>query len=112
MSVEVRTLGGDPAGHILHGAANRVAAVEGSLRTPQDFDPLDVVNVEHRGLRAVEVDIVEIDTDALLKPGNRVLLADAANECGQGGVGAARCFERYVGGGVADVSNVQRALAL
>jgi hypothetical protein len=41
-----------------------------------------------------------------------VLLADAANEGGQGAVGAARSFERGVGRGVADVGDVDRAFAL
>ena len=59
-----------------------------------------------------EIDVVEIEADALLEAGDRVLLADAADEGGQGRVGAARGFERDVGRGVADVGDVDRALAL
>ena len=70
-------------GHIFDRAADRVAAVERALRPAQNFDPLDVVDVEHRGLRTVEIDVVEIEADALLEPGDRVLLADAADEGGQ-----------------------------
>ena len=67
-------------GHVLHRAADGVAAVERALRTAQHFDALDVVDVEHRRLRAVEIDVVEIDADALLEARNRILLADAADE--------------------------------
>src|SRR3546814_1786820 len=45
-------------------AADRVAAVERALRPAQHLDPLDVVYVEHRGLRAVQINVVEIDADA------------------------------------------------
>ena len=47
-------LGGEAAGDIFDRAADRVAAVERALRSAQDLDPLDVVNVEHGRLRAVE----------------------------------------------------------
>ena len=81
---------GEPAGDIFDRAADRVAAVERALRPAQHLDPLDVVNVEHGGLRAVEIDVVEIEADAGLEAGDRILLADAADEGGQGRVGAAR----------------------
>ena len=99
---------GQAASDIFDGAADRVAAIERALRTAQDLDPLDVVDVEHRALRPIQVDIVEINADALFEAGNRVLLADTANECGQCTVGAARRFERGVGRRVADVGDVDR----
>ena len=104
--------GRKPAGDVFDRAADRVAAVQRSLRAAQHFDPFDVVDVEHRALRAVEVDVVEIEADALLEAGDRILLADAADEGGQRRVGAARGFERDVRRGVADVGDVERALAL
>src|SRR3546814_1814989 len=55
-----------------------------------------VVDVEHRRLRAVEIDVVEIDADPGLEARHRVLLADAADEGGEGRIGAARIFERGV----------------
>ena len=78
------------AGHIFDRAADGVAAVKRALRAAQDFDPIDVVDVEHRRLRAVEVDVVEIDADAVFEAGDRILLADAADEGGERRVGAAR----------------------
>jgi hypothetical protein len=103
---------GETAGDVLDRAADRVAAVERALRPAQHLDPLDVVNVEHGRLRAVEEDVVEIEADARLEAGDRILLADAADEGGQRGVGAARGLQRDVGRGVGDVGEVDRALAL
>src|SRR5918993_1758818 len=51
---------GKPARHILDGAADRVAAVERALRPAQDLDPLDVIDVEQRALRTIEIDVIEI----------------------------------------------------
>ena len=76
----MRSVGREPAGHIFDRAADRVAAVKRALRTAQHLDALDVVDVEHRRLRAVEVDVVEIEADALLETRDRVLLANAADE--------------------------------
>ena len=97
---------------IFDGTADGVAAIECALRTTQHFDPLDIINVQNCPLRAVEIDIVEVDTDAGFKAGNRILLAHAADERGQRRIGATRVFERDIGCGVADVSDVERALRL
>ena len=61
-------------------------------------------------MRPVEINIVEIDADALLKTRNRVLLANAANEGGQGRVGTTRCFQCGVRRGLTDIGNINRAL--
>ena len=103
---------GQALGDILHRAADGVATVERALRTAQHLDALDVVDVEDGGLRTVEVDVVEIDADALLEAGDRILLPDAADEGAERRVGAARYLERHVRRGVADVGDVERALIL
>jgi hypothetical protein len=54
----------------------------------------------------------EVDADAAFEAGDRILLADAADEGGQRRVGAARRFQGHVRRGVADVGNVERALIL
>ena len=99
-------------GHIFDRAADRVAAIERALRAAQHLDALDIIDIEHGGLWPVEIDIVEIDADALLETGNRVLLADAADEGREGRVGPARWFQCGVGRGLADIGNVDRALLL
>jgi hypothetical protein len=109
--LEPRIVGKTPS-DIFDGAADGVAAVESALRPAQDLDPFDVVNVQDRALRTVEVDVIEIEADPLLEAGDRVLLADAADEGGQGRVCGARRFNRDVGRGVADVGDVRRAFAL
>ena len=82
------------------------------MRTAQDFDPVDIINVEHGALRTVEIDVVDIDADTGFKTGNRVLLANAANEGGQRRIGATGHFQGDVRRGVGDGDNVQRAHAL
>ena len=57
----------EPPGDLFDRAAHGVAAVKCALRPAQHFDSLNVVDIEHRGLRAVEVNIVKIDADALFK---------------------------------------------
>ena len=89
-------------------AADRVAAIERALRPAQHLDPFDVIDVEQRALRPVEIDIVEIDADALFEAGNRILLADAADEGGQRRIGAARRLQRGVGGDIGEVADVDR----
>ncbi len=95
-----------PAGDVFDRSADGVAAVEGSLRTSKHLDPLDVVNVEHCALRTVQVDVVQIDADAVFETGHRVLLADSADECGEGGVGPSRRLQSHVGRRLGDVGNV------
>src|SRR5206468_311116 len=64
---EVWAVGRDSSRHIFDCAANGIAAVERTLRSAQHLDPLDVVDIEQRRLGTVEVDVVEIQTDALLE---------------------------------------------
>jgi hypothetical protein len=66
-------------GHVLDRAADGVAAVQRALRAAQHFDALDVEHVEHRALRAIDVDVVDIEADAGLVAPQRILLADAAD---------------------------------
>jgi hypothetical protein len=91
---------------VLDRAADRVAAVERALRAAQHLDPLDVVDFEHRRLGSVQVDVVEIEADARLEAGDRVLLADAADEGGERRVGAARRLEGDVRRGVGQSGDV------
>ena len=67
-------------GHVLDGAADGVAAVERALRAAQHFDAADVEDVEHRTLRASDIDVVNIEAHAGLEAPQRILLADAADE--------------------------------
>ena len=57
-------IGVERARHIFDRTADGVAAIERALRAAQHLDPLDVVDVEHRCLRAVEIDVVKVDADA------------------------------------------------
>ena len=99
-----------PLGHVLDRAADSVAAVQRALRPAQHFDPLNIVDIEHRGLRPVEIDIVEIDPDTLFEARNRVLLADPADERAQCRIGRAAGFERHVGNGLGQRGDIGRAL--
>ena len=85
-----------PCGHVFDCAADRVAAVKRALRPAQHFDPLDIIDVENSGLRAIEIDIVHIQTDARLEAGDRVLLSHAADEGGQRRIRTAADFQRQV----------------
>src|SRR3546814_21194699 len=90
-------------------AADRVAAVERALRPVQHLDPLDVVYVEHRGLRAVEINVVDIDAEACLEPRHRNLLAEAADERGERRVVAGRRLERDRGTGWRELGDGARS---
>ena len=57
----------EPPGDIFDRAADGVAAIKRALRPAQHFDPLDIVDIEHRSLRTIEVDVVEVDPDALFE---------------------------------------------
>ena len=94
---------------VFNRAANRVAAIERALRSAQDFDPFDVENVQDRALWACNIYIINVETDAGLEAPERVLLADAANERDQGGVGAACHFDRCVRGRTLDGRDIDRA---
>src|SRR3546814_12148767 len=63
---------GQPLGHVFHRAADRVAAVARALRPAQHLDPLDVVYVEPRGLRAVQINVADIHTDARPETPHRI----------------------------------------
>ncbi len=82
--IRVQTLG-----HVLDGATDGVAAIQCTLRTTQHFDTLDVIDIHDTGLRAIQVNIIEIDTDTGLETRNRILLANTTDKCGQRRVGAA-----------------------
>ncbi len=98
-------LGGD----ILDRAANRVAAIERALGPAQDFDPFNVENVQDRALRTGDIDVVDIETDTGLEAPERILLADAANEGDQRGVGTAGHFDCGVRGRTLDGGDVDGA---
>ncbi len=74
-----RLVGDDP-----QRAGAGIAAIERALRPAQDFDALDIVEVEHRADLARLVDVVDIDRDHRLL--NGVGLAHAAQGIGLGGV--------------------------
>ena len=69
-----------PAGDELDRAADGVLAVERALRAAQDFDPLDVEQVELVAADARQIDVVDIDADGRVERLQRVRLADAADE--------------------------------
>ena len=96
-------------GDIFYRAADGIAAVERALRPAQHLDALDVVNVEHRRLRAVEHDIVKVEANPRFEPGNRILLPDAADKGRKRIVGAARHFERHVRGAGGDIGDIDGA---
>ncbi len=73
---------------LLHRAADRVLAGERALRAAQDFDAVEVEQVEQRGGQRRVVDVVDIESDAGSKRRVEVELADAAD---------ARAHRRTVG---------------
>ncbi len=85
-------------GDVFDRAADGVAAIEGALRSAQNLQSLDIENIQHRTLRTGHIDVVNIEADAGLEAPQGVLLADAADEAGQGRVGAARDLDRGVRG--------------
>ena len=103
---------GQPGGHIFDRTADRVAPIERALRPAKHLDALHIVNVEQRSLRAIEIDVVDIDADARLETGHRILLADAANEGGERRIGAARRREGDVGRRLLKIANVACARLL
>ncbi|MNJ30382.1 hypothetical protein D3C77_249800 [compost metagenome] len=107
-----RLVGVDALGDVFDGAADGVAAVQGALRAAQDLDALDVEDVQHRRLRAGDIDVVHIEADAGLEAPQRVLLAHAADEGDQGRVRPARRLQRQAGGGAGQFGDVRRAFLL
>jgi hypothetical protein len=49
------------------------------LRSPEDFDSLDIEYVQKRALGAAEINVVEIDADARIGEGETVELPGAPN---------------------------------
>src|SRR3546814_135743 len=72
--IEVRLSGSDA-----DRAADRVAAEKRSLRTAQNFDAIDVHQVEQPADRPRDIDAVEIKADARFGEGRKILLPDAAD---------------------------------
>ncbi len=108
LRVEARLVA-ERLGHVLDGAADRVAAVQRALRAAQHFEALDVVDVEHGALRPRHVHVVDVEADAGLEAPERVLLADAADEGDQRGIGAARDLQGEVRRGLLQPRDVRRA---
>ncbi|MNS59512.1 hypothetical protein D3C72_924720 [compost metagenome] len=65
--------------HQLHGAADGVLAVEGALRTAQDFHAFQVQQVELAAADTAVIDVVDIDADRRVEGLQRVRLAHAAD---------------------------------
>ena len=107
-----RGLIADAAGHILDRAADGVAAVQGALRPAQDLDALHVEDIQDRGLRTGDIDVVDVQTHARIEAPQRVLLANAADEGDQGRVRAARRVQRQTGRRTGQFGDVGRALVL
>ena len=63
---------------------------------------------QNRSLRAVKINIDEIDAHALLKARYRVLLSDAADERAERRIGRAAGFQRHVGHSFGQRGNVGR----
>ncbi|MNE43756.1 hypothetical protein D3C80_1379480 [compost metagenome] len=103
-------IGVDTLGDVFDRAADGVAAVKRALRPAQDFDALDVEDVQNRRLRTGDIDIIHIEADARLEAPQRVLLADAADEGDQGRVGAPRRLQRQAGRRTGQFGDVRRAL--
>ena len=61
-------------------------------------------------MRAVQVDVVNIESHSGFEASHRILLTDAANECGQGCIGAAADLEREVGHFLRYLGDLERAI--
>ena len=70
-------------GHIFNGAADRVAAVKGALRSAKHLNPFNIIDIKNRRLRTIEINIVDINADPGFKSRYRILLSDAANKGGE-----------------------------
>src|SRR4029079_14230933 len=103
---------GQPLGDIFDGAADRVSCIQRALRAAKDLDPVDVIDIQNRSLRSVEINVVQVKSDALLEAGDRVLLADTANEGCQCRIGRTRIFDCDVWSRIADVGDVSGAFPL
>ncbi len=63
-----------------NGAANRVAAKQGSLRAAQDLHVGDIAKFHGCTHRAAHVDIVDVHAHTRINRRRRICLSDAANE--------------------------------
>ncbi len=97
---------------VLDGAADRVLAVQRALRAAQHLDPLDVEHVQQRALRAGDVDVVQVEADARIDAPERVGLADAAHEGGEGRRLVAAGVDRQVRHAGLDLGDVRGGLIL
>ena len=70
----------EASSHILDRAANRIAAVKCALRTTQHLNTFDIIQIEYRRVRAVEINIINVQANTGFITRNRILLSDAANE--------------------------------
>ncbi len=59
-------------------------------------------------MRAIEVDIVDIHTNTLLKPSHRVLLANTTNECRKRGIGATGRLQGHIRHQLVEVGDIDR----
>ncbi len=101
---------GERLADVFDGAADGVLAVERALRAAQHFDAADVDQVEQGALGPRVIDVVEVEADAGIDAPQRVGLADAAQEDGEGGRLAAAGVDREIGHRGLDVGKVGRGL--
>jgi hypothetical protein len=97
---------GKAARDVLDRTTDGIAAIQRTLRAAQHLDTLHVVDVQHRALRARQVDIIEVQGDALLEARQRILLADTADERRERGVGGTRRLQGHAGDGLGELRDV------
>src|SRR5262249_1479363 len=94
-------------------AALGVTTLEGTLRSAQHFDALDVKQVEIRTRQAWIVDIIDVQTDARLEGGIEVSLAEAADVGGDRIAEGRRLLAKHHAGRcVQDIGELLRTLLL
>ncbi|MNO85898.1 hypothetical protein D3C76_772820 [compost metagenome] len=99
---------GRVAGDYPYRAGCTVAPVQGALRAAQHFDALDIVEVQHRGNRPRDVQVIGVHRDRGFL--DRVGFTDAADAVGLRAVGNGLAVQRQVGhtpGQVADVVDLR-----
>ena len=70
-------------GHIFDRTTDGIASIKRALWTAQNFDAFDFIYIENGSLWAVQINVVEINADAGFETRHGILLADAADKCGQ-----------------------------
>ena len=78
-------------------AARGVLAVQRALRAAQDFDTLDIVELEQAALDSGQIDIVQVNSHGGIEALQRIGLTDATNERIDTGVGATPLHQVQVG---------------